>query len=256
MLTVTRCLRAMPMRWRPGVLLLLASRGWRGALLLWAGALPLAALAARSRADLGMSLLMFVPPLAALALFGGLYPHARRPAVWTTLFTRAGAGPADLWRATAAAAVLYGAVTASLGAATLAGLRSAATLAGLRSAAPLDGADMARILTFAVAWAVICGLAATVVTATMRRGAAGVLLVWLATPAFLRALPLDERLQRILEAVAPPLEAAVRLHAAWNGMLPDLAPWFAWHLGGFLTLATVLLGVRLRRIAQSPDAVE
>jgi hypothetical protein len=247
MLIATRCLRAMPMRWRPGVLLLLASRGWRGPLLLWAGALPLAALAARSRADLGMSLLMFVPPLAALALFGELYPHARRPAVWTTLFTRAGAGPADLWRATTAAAVLYGAVTASLG---------AVTLAGLRSAAPLDGADMARILTFAVAWAVICGLAATVVTATVRRGAAGVLVVWLATPAFLRALPLDERLQRILEAVAPPLEAAVRLHAAWTGMFPDLAPWFAWHLGGFLTLATVLLGARLRRIAQSPDAVE
>lgn len=243
----TSLLHAAPVRWRPALLLLAASRGWRAPLVFWALGVPIVALAARDRADLGMSVLLFVPPLSALALFGALYPQARRPAVWTTLFARAGSGCADLWRASAATTVLYAFVTGSLG---------VATFLGLRAGMPLDAEDVARIVSFAIVWAVLCGLAAMVVTATVRRGAAGVLVLWLAMPAFLRMLPIAEPARRTLEAMAPPLEAAVRLHAAWAGQLPDLAPWFAWQLLGFIAFAVTVLWHRVRRIAQAPDAVE
>ena len=237
----------LTVRWRPAALLLVASRDWRLPLLAWGAAVPLAALAARGRTDFGMTVLLFMPPLAALTIVGGLFAQVRRPAVWGTVFSRAGAGPGDLWRASGLAAAVYAGVTVTVG---------AATVLGLRTAAPLDAGDLARILTFASAWATVCAIAATVVAATVRQGATGVLLLWMALPALLRALGIGEDVRRVLEVLAPPLEACVRLHAAWRGDLPDLAPWFALQLAGFVSVAIALLGVRYRRIAQAPDAVE
>jgi len=237
----------LTIRWRPAALLLLASRDWRVPLLAWGAAIPLAALAARGRTDFGMTVLLVTPPLTALTIVGALFAQVRRPAVWGTMFSRAGSGPSDLWRASGLAGSVYVGVTATVG---------TATVLGLRAAAPLDAGDVARIVTFAAAWTTVCALAATVVAATVRRGATGVLLLWMALPALLRALGVGEDVRRVLEVLAPPLEASVRLHAAWRGELPDLAPWFALQLAGFLAIGIALLGVRYRRIAQAPDAVE
>ncbi|MFM8781650.1 MAG: hypothetical protein ACKOFO_09320, partial [Gemmatimonadota bacterium] len=61
-------------------------------MLAWALALPVVALMARARAELGTAVQLYAPPLVALGVAGRAFALVRRPAVWTAVFARAGAG--------------------------------------------------------------------------------------------------------------------------------------------------------------------
>jgi hypothetical protein len=241
-----------PPRWRPALLVFAASRAWRRTVLLWGLALPMVALMARARAELGMALLMYAPPLIALAVVGPPFALLRRPVVWTTIFGRADAGPRDCWRlAGLGIVVTLGAVA---GVATFA-------LAGLRAAAPLPATGLVSLLLFVAAWSFSCALAAVGAAAVVRRGVAGALILWLLVPVGFTALAgpvgLPASAAHAVKILAPPLEAAVRLHDLLRGLVPaDVAPWFAAQLVGFPLVALALFWWRAPRLAARPSVVE
>ena len=117
-----------PVSWRPALLVCAASRAWPRTVLAWALALPMVALMARARAELGTAVLMYAPPLLALGIVGRAFTLVRRPTVWTAIFARAGAGPGDLWRLAGLTGALALAASWSVAVFALAGLRSAAPL--------------------------------------------------------------------------------------------------------------------------------
>ncbi|MEY2733382.1 MAG: hypothetical protein RL340_441 [Gemmatimonadota bacterium] len=241
-----------PPRWRPACLVFAASRAWRRSLLLWGLALPMVALMARARAELGMAILMYAPPLIALAVIGAPFTLLRRPVVWTTVFARAGAGSRDCWRLAALGVVVT--LVAVGGVATFA-------LAGLRAAAPLPTTGVISLLLFVAAWSFSCTLAAVGAAAVVRRGVAGALILWLLVPAGFTALAgpagLPPSATHAVKILAPPLEAAVRLHDLFRGLVPaDVAPWFVAQLVGFPLVALGLFGWRATRLAARPGAVE
>ena len=241
-----------PAAWRPALLVLAASRAWRRSLLLWGLALPMVALMARARAELGMAILMYAPPLLALAVVGTPVMLLRRPVVWTAVFARAGAGPRDCWRLAALGVVV------TLGAV---GGVALFALAGLRAAAPLPATGLVSLLLFVAAWSLSCTLAALGAAAVARRGVAGALILWMLVPAGFTALAgpmgLPASAAHAVKILAPPLEAAVRLHDLLRGLVPaDVAPWFAAQLVGFPLVALALFGWRATRLATRPSAVE
>jgi len=243
-----RCPRA----WQPALLVCAASRRWRRSVLVWALALPMVALMARARAELGTAVLMYAPPLLALGVVGQAFTLVRRPAVWTAVFTRAGAGPEDLWRL----AGLTGALALAAGWSV-----AAFALAGLRSAAPLPSTGLISLGLFTLIWSVCCTLAVISAAATTSRGAAVLLLGWMLLPAGFEAMvsPFDVpgTVAHAVKILAPPLEAAVRFHDLLRGLVPaDVAPWFAAQLIGFPLSAIGLFVWRARRLAERAYGVE
>lgn len=241
-----------PVSWRPALLVCAASRAWPRTVLAWALALPMVALMARARAELGTAVLMYAPPILALGIVGRAFTLVRRPTVWTAIFARAGAGPGDLWRLAGLTGAL--ALAASWSVAVFA-------LAGLRSAAPLPTTGIISLGLFSLAWSVLCTLAVIGAAATTSRGAAVVLLGWLLLPAGFEAMtsPFDgpEMAAHAVKMFAPPLEAAVRLHDLLRGLVPaDVAPWFLAQLFGFPLVAVGLFVWRARAVAAQPGAVE
>ena len=241
-----------PSAWRPALLVCAASRAWRRAVLVWALALPMVALMARARAELGTAVLMYAPPLLALGVVGQAFTLVRRPAVWTAVFTRAGAGPKDLWRLAGLTGVL--ALVASWSVAVFA-------LAGLRSAAPLPSTGLISLGLFTLVWSVCCTVAVIGAAATTSRGAAALLLGWMLLPAGFEAMvsPFDvpATVAHAVKILAPPLEAAVRCHDLLRGLVPvDVAPWFAAQLIGFPVSAIGLFVWRARRVAERAYGAE
>lgn len=248
---MTRC-GWVPPSWRPALLVLAASRDWRWTSVAWGLSLPVVALMARARAELGMAILMYAPPLIALTVVARPFALVRRPVVWTALFTRATAGPTDLRRLAALCMAI--ALPATWG---LVG----AALAGLRAAAPLPATGLVSLGLFALAWSIICAVAAVGAASVARRGVAGLLIVWMIAPAAVAALTaplgLPESASHAIKVLAPPLEAAVRLHDLLRGLVPSsVAPWFAAQLLGFPTVVAALFAWRSRRMAERPGAVE
>ncbi len=241
-----------PSSWRPALLVCPAARAWRRAVLVWALALPMVALMARARAELGTAVLMYAPPLLALGVVGQAFTLVRRPAVWTAVFTRAGAGPKDLWRLAGLTGVL--ALVASWSVAVFA-------LAGLRSAAPLPSTGLISLALFTFVWSVCCTFAVISAAATTSRGAAVFLLGWMLLPAGFEAMvsPFDvpATVAHAVKILAPPLEAAVRCHDLLRGLVPvDVAPWFAAQLIGFPVSAIGLFVWRARRVAERAYGAE
>ena len=241
-----------PSSWRPALLVCAASRAWRRAVHVWALALPMVALMARARAELGTAVLMYAPPLLALGVVGQAFTLVRRPAVWTAVFTRAGAGPKDLWRLAGLTGVL--ALVASWSVAVFA-------LAGLRSAAPLPSTGLISLALFTFVWSVCCTFAVISAAATTSRGAAVLLLGWMLLPAGFEAMvsPFDvpATVAHVVKILAPPLEAAVRCHDLLRGLVPvDVAPWFAAQLIGFPVSAIGLFVWRARRVAERAYGAE
>jgi hypothetical protein len=108
---------------------------------------------------------------------------------------------------------------------------------------------------------VLCTLAVIGAAATTSRGAAVVLLGWLLLPAGFEAMlsPIDvpEKAAHAVKILAPPLEAAVRLHDLLRGLVPaDVAPWFVAQLVGFPLVALGLFVWRARRLAERTYDVE
>lgn len=238
--------------WRPALLVCAASRGWGWTLLAWALALPTVALMARERAELGTAVLMYAPPLFALGVVGRAFALVRRPVVWTAVFSRAGAGPRDLWRLAGLSGAL--ALAASWGVAAFA-------LVGLRSAAPLPSTGLVSLGLFTLVWSVCCTLAVLGAAAVARRTAAGMVMGWMLLPAGFEAItsPFDVPAAAVhaVKILAPPLEAAVRLHDLLRGLVPaEIAPWFVAQLIGFPLVALALFTWRAMRLAARPQALE
>ena len=251
-MTLATLLGRCRVTWRPALLVCAASRPWGWTVVAWALALPMVALMARARAELGTAVLMYAPPLFALGVVGRAFALVRRPTVWTAIFARAGAGPQDLWRLAGLSGALALAASWSV---------AAFALAGLRSAAPLPSTGLVSLGLFTLAWSVSCTLAAIGAVAVARRAAAGALMVWMLLPAGFEALasPFDvpERAAHAVKILAPPLEAAVRLHDLLRGLVPaEIAPWFVAQLLGFPLVALALFGWRATRLAARPSAVE
>ncbi|MBM3884340.1 MAG: hypothetical protein FJ361_00665 [Gemmatimonadetes bacterium] len=251
-MTLASLLDRCRVTWRPALLVCAASRAWGWTVLAWALALPVVALMARARAELGTAVLMYAPPLVALGVVGRAFALVRRPAVWTAVFARAGAGPRDLWRLAGLSGALALAASWSV---------AAFALAGLRSAAPLPSTGLVSLGLFTLAWSVCCILAVIGAAAVARRAAAGVVMGWMLLPAGFEAITspfgVPEIAAHAVKILAPPLEAAVRLHDLLRGLVPaEVAPWFVAQLIGFPLVVLALFAWRARRIAERPQAVE
>ena len=238
----------IPAAWRAPALLLLSWRRWppvlTGATL---ATISVGALG-RGRTELIMAVLLYAPPIVALVVLGGAIAHWRRPSVWTTIAHRRAAGLGDAWRLLALAAALY----------LLLLLPVAGTALATLASAP-GGAEHAlgRATIFVLAWSGISFLTVATVAVGVRRGVAGLTIVWMAAPGMLAvvgpALDLPKEVTEACAYLAPPFHASARLHDVVMGESAQLTRRVVTHLLTFPILCAGLITLGLRRLVDAPS---
>ena len=232
---------------REWLLVLRASRDWR----MCAGAWLVASLGAlfvgRLNPNVPAAVAAYGLPVLAISVMGGSWEFAQRASVWTMLVQRPGAEPARLWSLLRCCLLLY--VVAG-------GIMLAAAIGGL-ALAPDGG--RARLLAFAIdsaLWLVVVG-AAVAFTSTLRPARTAALsILWLVLPfiiALLREpLALPPAVRNALGFLMPPFDAVWEYSRVVAGELPGEAALYTAQVVAFPVLCLVLVGWRIRVLAQ-PD---
>lgn len=241
----------LPAPWRAPALVLATWRRWRTVLMTaLLGLVTIGSVEIR-RPELTMSLLLYLPPLLGLLVMAGVFSHWRRPSVWTTVAQRRGAGVADGWRLLVLAAALYLIV---LGPFALLALWTM----------PTSGADPSlveeRAAVFVATWGAVSFLTVATVSVFARRGVAGLVIVWMVSPAVLAvagpALGISKAWLETLAFLAPPFHATARLHDVWSGARSDLTERVLIHLLTFPILCLGLIRLGLQRVVTAPAEAE
>ena len=243
---ISRALRHLSSEWRGPALVLVTWREWRpliGAVLAVA---VVAAIVARAQLSVGMAVVMYAPPVVAIATFGGVVAHARRPSVWTVLFQRPGAPPAVLARLMVLSAAPFAVAIVVL---------FAAVALGVYAGDVVTPGIWRQFASFGVAWTLVSFAAVAVVSASGARGVAGITVLWMLIPALVRiaarSLTIPEALRWMLEFLSPPFDASVGWLAALSAADSELTMRFLAQLVTFPTLCVCLLIWRFRRMARA-----
>lgn len=241
----------LPTPWRVPALLLATWRPWRSVLLAsLVSAMAIGTLTIR-RAELSMAIVLYAPPILALLVMGGVFAHWRRPSVWTTIAQRRGAGRGDGWRLLLLCAGLYLVLLTPI---LLLALGSIPTAPGDPTPA------VRRAAVFGAVWTLVSFLTVATVAVHLRRGVAGVMIIWMAVPAILAlagpALGLPKEVTESLAYLAPPFHAAARLHEVITGGDVELRRRVLTHLLTFPLLCTGLITLGLQRLVAAPDAAD
>ncbi len=232
---------------REWFLVLRASRDWR----MFAGALVGALLATLLLGPKNGAVIGFVtfygPPILAISLMAGLWEFAQRASVWALLAQRPGAERGRWWSLMRFCLLLYAAAGALLLAATVAAM-------ALR-----PGVERTTVLATAVEstlWLAMVG-AAVAATSTLRpTRSAALSLLWLVMPFIVTiasdALSLPTVFRDVLGFLAPPFDAVWDYSRVLAGELPGQAALYTAQVVAFPVLCLVLVGWRIRVLAQ-PD---
>ena len=129
---------------------------------------------------------------------------------------------------------------------------------------PTSGADpslvVERAAVFVAAWGAVSFLTVATVSVFARRGVAGLVIVWMVSPAVLAvagpALGISKAWLETLAFLAPPFHATARLHDVWSGARSDLTERVLIHLLTFPILCLGLIRLGLQRVVTAPAEAE
>lgn len=225
MITFDGLLTRLPIRWRAPWLVVVRGRSWRG-IVATVGAVAIAAVViSRTQVGFAKVVMFYGPPLLALTIFGGIFQHVARGAVWTTLLQRPVAATAELLRITALCAAIY---------LLAAGILLGSAFVGLASGSLLSSTGMPDLVVASGLWMIVVLCAVIAVSTFATQGAAGIAIAWLMAPVILTliapSIELGDIARHNLEFLLPPFDAVFGYSDVLRGKRPEVAVRYTAHL--------------------------